>query len=282
MARFTKIALLGALLLVGCGEDDTGKTDDTANQPDDTGETGDTELQEPPTDFEAGTYRVTAMELLDTGEGFDLTDDGEVNNKLPSVLMALDMMVEDDMSRDGLNATIADALETGDLVELLDTSYTDLVLTYDLLLGSVDDHGTLSLDQEQSYDAHGEPYSRFEGIFLDQVAIELGPSDVQIPVAFYADEPAIMIPVWQAIATGELSTDGTTCTMGGAIPVDLLMVQVVEPLIPEDGYGDQTKEELLETIETLLSSDSIADIQLEGDQPAISAALSFTAEPATW
>jgi hypothetical protein len=198
------------------------------------------------------------------------------------VLTLLDLAVEDDMSRDGLNATIAAALESGELVQLIEGSYSELTLHYDLLLGSVDEHGALSLDTEQSYDEDGAPYSRFEGVFLDQETIELGPNDVQIPVAFYPDEPAIMIPVWQTVATGALDADGTTCTMGGAIPVELLMIQVVEPLIPEEGYGDQTKEELLADIEQLLSSESVSDIELEGGARGISAALAFEAAPASW
>lgn len=278
MTRTLPFAIACAVLLSACKNDGDPK-DDTSNPGEDTGETGD---PEPPSDYLAGGYRVTGMELLNTGEGFDLDDDGEINNKLPSVLTLLDLAVEDDMSRDGLNATIAAALESGDLVQLIDASYAELTLNYDLLLGAVDEHGTLSLDQEQSYDSDGAPYSRFVGAFLDQVAVELGPNDVQIPVTFYPDEPAIMIPVWQAVATGELDADGTSCTIGGAIPVDLLMVQVVEPLIPEDGYGDQTKEELLEDIEQLLSSDSVADIELEGGLPGISAALVFTAGTAAW
>ncbi len=281
MSKIRILALSCSLALCACKDKPT--TDDTAGPGEDTGDTsGDTGPQEPPSDYVAGTYEVTAMTILPSGEGFDLDDDGEVNNKLPSVLMALDMMVDDDMSADGLNATIAAAIKAGELVELLDARYGELTLEIDLLLGSKDEHGALSLDQEQSYDPHGVPYSRFQGVFLDQVTVELGPDDVQIPVAFYPDEPAIMIPVWQTIAAGELSGEAASFTMGGAVPVDLLMVQVVDPLIPEEGYGDQTKEELMETIESLLSSESISDIELEGEQRGISAALSFEATPATW
>ncbi len=281
MTRFLTLTAC-TVLFIGCGEDDP--KDDTGNPSEDTGETDDTDTEpvEPPSDYESGTYRVSSMELLNTGDGFDLTGDGEVNNKLPAVLTLLDLAVEDDMSRDGLNATIAAALESGDLVQLIEGNYADLTLHYDLLLGAVDEHGALSLDTEQSYDADGVPYSRFEGAFIDQEAVELGPNDVQIPVAFYPDEPAIMIPVWQTVATGSLTAEATTCTMGGAIPVDLLMIQVVEPLIPEEGYGDQTKEELLEDIEQLLSSESVADIELADGERGISAALVFEAAPASW
>lgn len=281
MARIPMFLVLATLSLAACKNDDTGKTDDTGPSSDDTGDT-ETDTGPPPSDYTEGGYRVTSMEILDADSGFDLDGDGELNNKLPAVLMLLDMAVEDDMTREGLNAQIAAALKKGDMVQLIDAAYVDLDLSYDLLLGDVDEHGTLTLDQEQSYDGDGNPHSRFEGVFLDQTAIELGPSDVQIPVVFYPDEPAIMIPVNEAIAEGELSVDSTGCTFGGAIPVELLMTQVVEPLIPEEGYGEQTKEELLETIEGLLSSDSVADIELEGGAPGISAALSFTAEPASW
>jgi hypothetical protein len=283
MIRTLPLLLIAALALTAC-KDDAPK-DDTGLPPGetgDTGDTGDTIPDEPLTDFESGGYRVTSMELLNTGEGFDLNDDGEPDNKLPAVLMLLDMAVEDDMSRDGLNATIAAAIEAGDLVQLIEASHSHPVLHYDLLLGAQAEDGTISLDEAQSYDAHGQPYSRFTGAFSDQVTVELGPDDVQIPVAFYPDEPAIMIPVWQSVASGEIDADGTTCTMGGAIPVALLMSQVVEPLIPDEGYDGQTKEELMEDIEALLSSDSVADIELDGGAAGISAALTFVAEPATW
>jgi len=274
------MAPLLALLLGACKPDDT---DDTEG-PVDTGptDTADTAPIEPPSDFEAGRYHVTAMEILDEGEGFDLTGDGEIDNKLPAVLTLLDMAVEDDMSREGMNATLAASIAAGDLVQLVDARYAESVLVYDLLLGSMDEGGALHLDEEQSFDAHGVPWSRLEGVFLDQVAVSLGPDDVQIPVVFYADEPALMIPVQQAVASGTLDASGTGAMLGGAIPVEELMDQVVEPLIPEEGYGDQTKEELLKTVEALLSNENVATIELADGARGIPAALAFSAEPATW
>ena len=52
-------------------------------------------------------YRVTSMELLNTGEGFDLDDDGEVNNKLPAVLTLLDLAVDDECQDTGPQAAAA-------------------------------------------------------------------------------------------------------------------------------------------------------------------------------
>ena len=146
MVRTSIFSLFAALAVCACTKDDTGIADDTGPDSDDTGDS-DTTPDEPPSDFETGSYRVTSMEILDTGEGYDLDGDGEVNNKLPSVLTLLDMAVEDDMSRDGLNTTIASALEAGDLVQLIDASYLDLDLSYDLLLGDLEDDGTLVLDE---------------------------------------------------------------------------------------------------------------------------------------
>ncbi len=269
--------LLSALALFACSPD----IKETGEPSGDTGDTGETS-QEPPSDYLAGSYRVTSMVILPDDEGFDLDGDGEVNNKLPGVLSLLDLAVEEDMSREGLNNQIASAIFEGDLVQLIDASYVELELTYDLLLGDEDEQGVLHLDEEQSLDDSGTPHSRYQGVFLDQESISLGPDDVQIPVTFYPDEPAIMIPVADSIAEGSLADTGTSGMFGGAIPVDQLMDQVVEPLIPEEGYGDQTKEELLESVEQLLSSDSVADIELADGSRAISAALSFESEPAVW
>lgn len=275
--------LLAGLALAACKPDDSVDSGDDTGNPVDTNDTDDTSIPEKPqSDFDDGTYHVTAMEILDSDQGFDLTGDGEVDNKLPAVLMMLDLAMEDDMSRDGMNATIAAAIEAGDLVQLIEAHYVEIALTYDLLVGSQDEHGALQLDEAQSYDGEGQPWSRLEGIFRDQTTIRLGPNDVQVPVTFYPDEPALMIPVAQAIAEGQLTVDGTTCMMGGAVPVDELMTQVVEPLIPEEGYGDQTKEELLKTVEALLSNENVAQIELPDGGRGISAALSFTAEPASW
>jgi len=271
---------LVALTLAACKPDGDTDPEDSGPSDEDTADTAPPE--DPPSDFAAGTYRVTAMEILDSDQGFDLTGDGVVDNKLPAVLMALDMAVEDDMSREGMNATIAASIAAGDLVNLVDARYLGLLLSYDLLVGSQDEKGALHMDEAQSYDAHGQPFSRLEGAFLDQTAVTLGPDDVQIPVTFFPDEPALMIPVAGAIAEGTLAVEGTACTLGGAIPVDGLMAQVVEPLIPEEGYGDRTKEEWLETIEALLSNENVAQIELPDGGRGIAAALSFSAEPAAW
>ena len=284
MERRPLALLIIGLALTACKPDDpVDSGDDTGTGPVDTDETADTSVpDEPMSDFVAGTYHVTAMEILDDEFGFDLTGDAVIDNKLPAVLTLLDMAMEDDMSREGMNATIAEAIDAGDLVQLIEAHYVEADLTYDLLVGSQDEHGALYLDEEQSYDEDGLPWSRLEGVFRDQTAIRLGPDDVQIPVTFYPDEPALMIPVAQAIAEGTLTDDGSACMLGGAIPVDDLMVQVVEPLIPEEGYGDQTKEELLKTIETLLSTETVAQIELPDGGRGIGAALSFTAVPASW
>jgi hypothetical protein len=283
MDRPALVLILAAIGLAACKPDPVDSADDTNSGPIDTGDTVDTSSpDEPKSDFTDGTYHVTAMEILDDDQGFDLTGDGEIDNKLPAVLTLLDMAMEDDMSREGMNATIGAAIEAGDLVQLIEAHNVEVDLTYDLLVGSQDEHGALHLDEAQSYDSEGQPWSRLEGAFLDQTTIRLGPDDVQIPVTFYPEEPALMIPVAQAIAEGELTVAGTTCTLGGAIPVDELMVQVVEPLIPEEGYGDQTKEELLETIEALLSNENVAQIELADGGRGIAAALWFFGEPATW
>ena len=260
-----------------CADPDTGQPPGDTGEPEDTGDP-----EPPPSDFQSGRYLLSAMEILPEEEGFDLDGDGEIDNKLPVVLTLLDFAVEDDMSREGVNQMLADAIDDGDIVELIQASYADLELSYDLLVGYLDDADDPQLDQEQSYDSHGEPFSRYEGVFLDRENIALGPDDVAIPATFYPGEPAIMLPVAESVVEGTLDTDGTGGMLGGAIPVAQLIDDVVEPLIPEEGAAGMTKEELLATIEGVLYDEDVSDIELATGERAISMAVEYEALDSVW
>lgn len=291
MRTSTLIAAASSALLFlapGCTspEDDTGS--DTGPTDTATGDTADPSQEDtdtaPASDFEAGQYRVSTLELMESGVGFDIDGDGEQDNKLPDILTMVNYFVADiDLSPDGFNATLADSLESGALILLLDARHTGSDLTLDLLLGAEDDVGELSVDEEQSYDeGTGEPYSRLHGAFLDQVAYEAGPDDIQIPITVYPDEPALLVPLVGGLAEGDLEAEATEGMLGGAIPVEDLVDQVVAPIIPEEGYDDRTKEEWLELIESTANDEAVSDLELEDGSRAFSAALAYTAAPAAW
>ncbi len=273
--RIAPLLLCPLPLLCACDDEKA----DSAVPPGDSVEAEDTA---PPTNFESGSYRIVLMEIEDSKVGYDLDGDGEIDNELPDVLMVLNMAVADeDLSREGLNATIAESVANDELVLLAEASYGALTLTYDLLLGVAAKDGSLSVDEEQSYEG-GEPKSRFTGSFSDETTISLSADSAQIPVTFYVGEPALEIPLEQALAEGSLDSAQTAALLGGAIPVDLLMEQVVTPMIARTAKDKEEKADLVELAETVLSNKNYADIDLGGGRRGISAALSYSAEAASW
>ena len=277
----TGIGLIALCLTTTHCKSDEKDSADTGSPQQDTADTG--EPAPPASDFNTGQYRVTALQLLDGEEGYDLDDDGEINNKLPSILTLVNLFVTDiDISPDGFNSNLTEALESGALVMFIDANHVDGALTYDLLLGTQDEEGDIHLDEDQSYDDQGVPHGRLNGRFTDQTTFTLGPDDIQIPITFYAYEPALMVPLAQGIADGELITESTGGMLGGAVPVDELIDQVVAPMIPEEGYDGKTKEEWLAEMEEMANDDNMSDILLEDGRRAFSAALVFEAEASTW
>ena len=283
---------LVAALAAGCSGkdgDDTGAAagaDDTASIADtDTGPP--LEEQESLSTFESGQYRSTELLILGTDEGIDLNGDEESDNKLPNVLSTVDLLglVDADLSLDGVNATLAVALAKGDIIQLIDAGQVGALLTVDLLLGDQDEAGALTVS-DQSYEG-GEPTSRLQGAFSDETNFSVSSDVIQIPFSFFPDEPPLFIPVAEAILIGTLSADVAEGNLYGAIPVEDMMSQVIEPLVPSgddydpDLFFGQERDEFLADIENLANK-QLADIELEDGRMAVSAALSFTAGPDSW
>ena len=56
----------------------------------------------------------------------------------------------------------------------------------------------------------------------------------------------------------------------------------IEPLIPEEGVGSQSKESLLSTLKTLSALETISDIDLGDGRRGVSCAFRVKASAATW
>lgn len=267
--------LVVAALMIACKGDDTNDTD----QSKDTGDTGE-EVEEWPSDYSQGQYRLSSFVLLSQEEGDDLDDDGEPDNKLPNALTLADAFISDDISPEGLNEQVALAIEEDDLVILLAALYAEGVLSTDVLAGVVDgDTGELSVDVEASYDEQNQPLSHLEGVFSDQTHFSTGPGSIQVPVTFYPDEPPLPVPLEQAVIYGSLEADASDGRIVGIIPADGLIDQVIDPLIPEEGYGDYTKEELMELISGIKDNEFVVDQELPNGERGVSAAFSYAAGP---
>lgn len=275
--------LLLSLALSACKDKETGDTsavDDTSSDTEDT-DTGDSVPDERVSSFENGNYRVNSLTIVEDSEtGFDLDGDGTIDNKFPSVLMLVDLAMDGDYSTEGFNATIAEALKTENLILLIEASQDpeSFMLSYDLLLGMVDPKTKeIVVDQEQSYNGD-VAYGHMQGYFDAETTYSTGPDDIQVPISFFVGEPALMVPIDLAVTTGVIDATSNTSMIGGAIPVNALVEQVVEPMIPEEGYEGQTKKEILKSISDLASNPNVSDLELSDGSRAFSATLTVQAQ----
>ena len=281
------------LVLLGCSGDKdksgAGSADDTGStSADDTGS-----HDEVVSSFNSGQYRAYYFQILpdldDGGEpqGLDLNDDGTVDNKLPSVLPAVVAISGNDtLSIDGLNLSISDAMAADELIMLLEAVHKGGDLRLDVLLGSIDEDDSLGVD-DASYGADGIPQARLEGVFSSEKRFKVTSDRIEIPVIFDPTVPPVLLPLAMARVEGTLEDDASQGTLGGAIPIEDLVTQVLEPLLPPEGeydpadYAGMERDELLDTVRTL-GNENMADIELEDGTMAISAALIYGADSASW
>jgi hypothetical protein len=278
----TRSFLLVASVLVGCGDKDTETEADTGAV--DTA--GDTEV-EPASDYASGQHRVSALVLAtDPTVGVDLDGDGEVDNKLPTVLQLAATLTGEPLDVVSLNAVIASDIAKGTLILLTEQGHTDGVLTLDALLGEEAD-GTLSID-EASYSTSGEPNSRFTGAFSSQTEYAISSERIELPFPIIVGQPAVQVPLELVQSSGTVDADSNTALIGGAVPVDDFMTQVIEPIIPTgedydpDAFLGMSREELLSFIYDFATGETVADIELSDGRKAVSAAVTYEASAATF
>jgi len=225
--------------------------------------------------------------LLPTGEGLDLTGDGEIDNVLPAKLPLVNAFTSDDLSFDGLNTSLAESITDGTLIVLIEASYSEGDLAYAVLLGAMDEAGTLSVDPV-SVDGEGTPSALFEGEFLDQTTASASAEDAGVPFQFMPDTDPVLIPMKMARLEASLDDVGTTAVLAGAIPVEAFVTEVVDPLLPPEEEYDPAdfngleRDELLQQVRDIANLDTVSDIELENGERAFSAALSFEAETSSW
>lgn len=236
-----------------------------------------------PSDYTQGRYRVTELVLLEEGQGEDFNGDGIPDNNLPKALSAADVLLRDqDLSPEGFNAQIAANIESGELNLLLDVRYDQGVITLDLLsaLPSEQPGDPLIVDPA-SYDLDGTPLTQLRGEFSSQTDLRVFADTAVLPIPFLPDEPPSAVPMRQMSLSGTADTS-VEAKVTGLIPAQLLADDVLADLIPEEGVGNLSREQLLNTLNTFANLESIADIELNEQERAVSCALSLRAELAEW
>ena len=271
-------ALLFALL--ACSKDENPGN---PSEGDDTGNGG------YPSDFAGGKYRLSAFTILGPDEGRDWDDDGEVDNNLPNVLSTFGLLLEGvDLSKDGLNAIAAGAIDDDTLVILVDATNDDAELTLDFLAGLVDGDGNLVVDEKASY-VDGEPISRVVGTFVGETAYRAGPSSMLLSIPVTQTGTPAPIPLEDVRIEGDIDTITLDGTIAGIVPVQPFAKGVLPVFIPETGFdvngdGDigsgETQAELIDLATTILTT--TADVVTEDGQAGISAAIHFAAASAAF
>lgn len=276
--RALTLALLGGTLVACNGSPQETALVDTAEL-----DTAPEPLPGYPSSFASGKFRVSSLVLLPEGEGMDFDGDGEADNNLPNALVPVDILISDiDMSREGFNATIADAIATNLLNILMNANHEDLLLEIDIL-GGTTENGFLEVDPV-TLDTDGEPSSTFEGHFDSERKFTGGPNNVVIPITFFENQDPVLARATRAHIWGNLDTSAMDGTIAGVVPARNLIDDVIEPTIPEagfdtdgDGVADISKETIMETVEELADNENIADIELPNGERGISAAFQFAA-----
>jgi hypothetical protein len=282
-----------ALGLAGCTRD-PDPTDDTDDSDTDAeAETG------YPSSFTSGKFRMTSfvMQPLDTGA--DLDGDGTQDNNLPKLLQFAAAAVDPQLAPDEINATIADNLATDVLITLLDAAHADLDLSVAILGGLVvggdtdppdtdPDGGTLTVDP-LSLDDQGNPRSVVTGDFTSETEFTASSDRIDVPAVFVPGDPPLLVPISLATLSGTMTADGSAGLLVGVAPAQPFIDQVIEPLIPPEGYDsngdgdiDFTYEQLMTTVTDLVNNENMSDWVFPDGTRGISAAFTYTAAPASF
>jgi hypothetical protein len=231
-----------------------------------------------PSTFDFGHYAMTSL-AVDPGasDARDVDGDGDADNQLPEAFRHVDALTTDDFSVAEVDRRLADALDDQLLVVLVEAVQDVDTLSFRTFRGEADG-ASLRVDGGAS---------ALTGRFETQDAYAVGPDRLALPLVIAADKPAVTLPMVQATVDGSLDDQGGYGVISGVIPVAELVDQTIAPLLPPNGYDtdadgtiDLTLDEALDLIERSLNHEDISDVELEGGQRGISAALTFDLDPA--
>lgn len=282
-------------MLVGCTSAPVDKAEDTDTEDsdtqeetdvtivdsDDTGET-DTGGEGFTVAFTSGRYKVDTLEILGAGEGLDLWGGPQPDNKIATLLTLVSQQLPDlpgDFGVGAINDNIAELLDDERAIVLMDARHVGGQMFIDIVQGQRgEDLAIYALPE--FYDNRGLAVQQIKGPFTDTNDFYTGPDLITIPIQFYANEPALQITAEQAHVEGTGNTGFLDGTIGGALPVDLIMDDIVAPLIL-NYYGEgETADGFVSAARFLVESS--ADVTLSGSRKAVSGAFRFSARANAW
>jgi hypothetical protein len=234
-----------------------------------------------PSDFSAGGYLLSHLAIV---AEHDVDADGTIDNNLPLVLNLVNVLLGSGAySVEAVNEQIASTLYPDNIL-LVDASQTGASLTIDLLLG--DDDGSGLTVNPESYDSEGNAYIGLAGSFSSQTTFAVAADMIELPIVIFEGADPAPLQLEQVTLSGNLDDAELAGLLYGVIPIQAVMDDMVEPLIPEEGVdmdGDgvnESKEELLELVWSI--APSAGDVDLGGGETGVSALLEFEASSSTF
>lgn len=242
-----------------------------------------------PSDFATGKHRAERLVLEPQDQGEDFDGDGTADNNLPFVLETADeLLSSQDLSPATFNTQIEAQIAEGSLNVLFDSAYTEGELSIAVLNGigpEGDDTdapvGDITVDPT-SLGSDGRPVTVLGGAFADQTTFEVGAERAVLIVPFVPGEPPSPVPMERVKLAGTLDGDTLDATLTGLIPAQELADDVLVDLIPEEGVGNLSKEQILNTLNTIVGLETMADIDMGDGRRAVSCTLSVRAAAADW
>ncbi|MFT4623577.1 MAG: hypothetical protein ACI8PZ_002233 [Myxococcota bacterium] len=229
--------------------------------------------------FTAGGYLLDHLAIV---AEHDTDGDGVIDNNLPLVLNLVNVVMgTSEYSVEAVNAIIADSLYP-DNIMLVDARNANNRLDLDLLLG-LDDGSGLTVDPA-SYDGDGMSVNRLAGAFTDEIQFTASADAISLPVVLFDGIEPVPLILEAVTLSGDLDADGLDTFLLGAIPVQAVIDDMVEPLIPDEGVdidGDgvpESKEEVLDLVWSI--APAAGDVDLGGGLTGVSTLLEFRASSA--
>ena len=294
--RGTPISFLLIPLAVACGSGDDGSGDPangSGSTPQATGTggggtgtgtgtggTGGT-TQPPASSFTEGGYMLDELAIV---ADHDTDGDGVTDNNLPLVLNLVNVVLgSSDYTVEAVNAQIAASLYPENIL-LVDAWQTGSLLTVELLLGEED--GTGFTIDPASYAGDGTANVHLEGVFSSETDFLVASDTMELPIVLFEGADPVPLVLVSVELGGTMDTDGLDARLYGAIPVEAVIDDMVEPLIPEEGFdlnGDgvnETKEEIMDLVWSI--APAAGDVDLGGGATGVSTLLEFGASPAAF
>jgi hypothetical protein len=223
---------------------------------------------------EIGSYEVR---LFSIRSETDNDGDGLVDNHLPTALAAVNALLpEEGFDLESFNERITEGIELSRIY--LDARRQGTLIDIDIAVAFSEEPG----EEDASY-AKALPSARLSGNFVEGNSFVAGPDDLELHVIGALDQPPVPIQLQGAMLEGSIDELGVRGIITARIPVESLMEDVVEPLLPAEGWdldGDGTLESYDEVRDFVWElAPQIADVTLPDGSTAISVMLDLDALP---